>query len=335
MSSLNITYINTDTKLRKSVEDFLIQWYNDDLYITAYTSGSTGAPKEIKIRKSKMIESARMTGDYLQINENSSALLCLSPDTIAGKMMIIRSIELNLKLTVVKLSSNPLTEEYGDCDFIAMVPLQLMASLQNFPEKLRRIKNIIIGGGTISQSIERKLVENNLSVFHTYGMTETISHVAMRKIGVNSSRYFTAIGGNTFSQIDNRLIIHSPLLEEGTISTNDIIELIDNKHFIFKGRYDFIINTGGVKINPETVEEKLENLIPFPFFISGLKDDLLGEKVILCIESSPFELNKTELQKLLTKYEYPKEIYFINEFIRTESGKINRGKTIENLILDV
>lgn len=335
MSSLNFTYLNTDTKLEESVDFFLNQWKNDDLYIITRTSGSTGNPKEIKILKSKMKDSARMTGDYLQIKENDRALLCLSPETIGGKMMIVRAIELCLDLTIVPVSSAPLCENLNDLDFVAMVPLQLMNSLQYSLEKLRKIRNIIIGGGIISPSLENKIIENNLSVFHTYGMTETISHVAMRKIGVNSSPYFTAIGKNTFSQMDERLVIHSPLLESGTIITNDIIELIDNKNFIFKGRSDFVINSGGVKINPESVESKLENKLTFPFFIGSLKDELLGEKIILCIENSqPFPIDKSDLFNGLSKYEHPKEIYFIPKFIKTESGKINRIKTLEKLILN-
>lgn len=335
MSSLNVTYLNTDTKLKESIDFFLNQWDNDDLYITTRTSGSTGEPKEIKILKSKMKDSARMTGDYLQIKENDRALLCLSPETIGGKMMIVRAIELNLNLTVVSVCGSPLNETVNNIDFIAMVPLQLMNSIQYSLEKLKTIRNIIIGGGIISPSLENKLIENNLSVFHTYGMTETISHVAMRKIGVNSSPYFTAIGKNTFTQIDDRLIIHSPLLESGTIITNDIVELIDNKNFIFKGRFDFVINSGGIKINPESVENKLENKLTSPFFIGSLKDELLGEKVILCIENNqPYPIDKSDLLNGLSKYENPKEIYFIPKFIRTESGKINRIKTLEWLILN-
>lgn len=329
MSSFSITYLDLKSEETNAVQDFIDEWNNDDLYITVQTSGSTGKPKEIRIIKSRMADSARMTAEFLQIREHEKALLCLSPNTIGGKMMIVRAIVLNLDLIVASVSGNPLEKIQNEVDFVAMVPLQLMNTLIHSVEKLRKIRTIIIGGGIISSAIENQLIKENLTVFHTYGMTETISHVAMRKVGIDSTPYFTAIGQNFFSQHENRLVIHSPLLDTKSILTNDIVELIDDKNFIFKGRVDFVINSGGVKIHPEIVEKKLENTIHFPFFIAGLKDDILGEKVILCIESTPFELNKKDIQKKVSKYEVPKEVYFIKEFVRTESGKINRRKTIE------
>lgn len=329
MSSFSITYLDLKSEETNVVQDFIDEWNNDDLYITVQTSGSTGKPKEIRILKSRMADSARMTAEFLQIREHEKALLCLSPNTIGGKMMIVRAIVLNLDLIVASVSGNPLEKIQNEVDFVAMVPLQLMNTLIHSVEKLRKIRTIIIGGGIISSAIENQLIKENLTVFHTYGMTETISHVAMRKVGIDSTPYFTAIGQNFFSQHENRLVIHSPLLDTKSILTNDIVELIDDKNFIFKGRVDFVINSGGVKIHPEIVEKKLENTIHFPFFIAGLKDDILGEKVILCIESTPFELNKKDIQKKVSKYEVPKEVYFIKEFVRTESGKINRRKTIE------
>lgn len=329
MSSFSITYLDLKSEETNAVQDFIDEWNNDDLYITVQTSGSTGKPKEIRILKSRMADSARMTAEFLQIREHEKALLCLSPNTIGGKMMIVRAIVLNLDLIVASVSGNPLEKIQNEVDFVAMVPLQLMNTLIHSVEKLRKIRTIIIGGGIISSAIENQLIKENLTVFHTYGMTETISHVAMRKVGIDSTPYFTAIGQNFFSQHENRLVIHSPLLDTKSILTNDIVELIDDKNFIFKGRADFVINSGGVKIHPEIVEKKLENTIHFPFFIAGLKDDILGEKVILCIESTPFELNKKDIQKKVSKYEVPKEVYFIKEFVRTESGKINRRKTIE------
>lgn len=334
MSPFNITYLDINSEHKKAVEDFIDEWNNDDEYITSKTSGSTGNPKEIRILKSRMIDSARMSGDFFHLRENEKTLLCLSPSTIGGKMMIVRSIVLNLELIVSTVNGTPLENIQTEVDFVAMVPLQLANSLIHSVEKLKRIRTIIIGGGIISSVIEKQLIEENLTVFHTYGMTETISHVAMRQVGVNSSPFYTAIGNNYFSQIENCLVIYSPLLEKKELVTNDIVELINKKSFIFKGRADFVINSGGIKIHPEIVEQKLENFILFPFFIVGLPDDTLGEKIVLCVESSPYELNKMEMQQFLTKYEAPKEIYFIPQFIRTESGKINRNETIGKMIFN-
>jgi O-succinylbenzoic acid--CoA ligase len=327
MSRIQVNYIHTTEETKNNVESFLNEWYNNELFISTYTSGSTGKPKLIQISKNKMKESARMTGNFLGLKANDSALLCLSPATIAGKMMIIRAIELKLSLSVIDTNSNPISLLNRKIDFIAMVPLQLQNAFSNI-EILQKIENVIIGGGEISEKLELKLKENNVTVFQTFGMTETISHVAMRKVGAITEQFYTALAPNYFSQKDNRLIIHSPLLENDVIETNDIIELLDEKHFIWKGRSDFVINSGGIKIHPEQIEKKLAKLIEVPFFISSLKDDTLGEKVVLFIESKDkFNLGKEKVLQVISKYEYPKEIFFLENFIRTESGKINRLKT--------
>ena len=331
MSALNCNYINVTAELKKAVEDFIDEWNNTELYITTRTSGSTGKPKEIRILKSRMEKSAHMTGEFLQLKKNKKAVLCLSPSTIGGKMMIVRAIVLNLELIVIPVDGNPLAHIQADIDFIAMAPLQLYNSLTHTTDKLKKIPHVIIGGGVISAHVEKKLKNECITIFHTYGMTETISHVAMRKVGLASCPYFTAIGENYFSLHNNLLVIHSPLLDSDSIITNDIVELIDTKNFIFKGRIDFVINSGGIKIHPEAVEQKLESFIQIDFFITGLKDEHLGEKVVLFIESSPYELDKKDLLNYVSKYECPKEIYFLKEFVRTESGKINRPKTINLL----
>lgn len=331
MRSFNITYLNIPDGQKKVIEDFISEWNSPSLSMSTYTSGSTGKPKKVDILKSKMRKSACMTGEFLELQKGEKAFLCISPDTIGGKMMIVRAIELKLELIVSIVCSDPLQNLNTEVDFVAMVPMQLSNSLENSLEALKKIKNIIIGGGVISSKLEDKLRENEMTVYQTYGMTETISHVAMRRVGVHQEEFYTAVGENSFAVKDGRLVIHSLLAEHETITTNDIIKLIDSKHFKWIGRADFVINSGGIKIHPEEVEIKLENHITPPFFIAGLKDDYLGEKVVLCIESAPFKIDKIDLQNSLTKYEYPKEIYFIPKFTRTDSGKINRLKTLFNL----
>lgn len=329
---MKIKYLHNDSDIKKSIEDFLFVWNDSNNYIFTNTSGSTGKPKTIKILKSKMRESALMTGNFLKIKEGDKALICLSVNTIAGKMMVVRAIVLKLELLVGSISSNPFQKMNEDIDFVAMVPMQLTNTLLEHPEKLKKIRNIIIGGGIISSFLKIKLKENKITVFHTYGMTETISHVAVRRAGFHDEEIFTAIGSTTFSETSGQLIINSPLLKNQSITTNDCIQLIDNKHFKFTGRSDFAINSGGVKIHPEEVENKLNSIIPLPFFISGLKDNYLGEKVILCIESSEIiPLTKSIMMKLISSYECPKEVYFLPKFEMTESGKINRLKTISKI----
>ena len=332
MISFNLKFIQEDPCLEESVEGFISEWNNTEDYIIAFTSGSTGKPKEIRILKSKMVESARMTGDYLNLKKGDNALLCLSINTIGGKMMVVRSIVLELNLFVTAVDSNPLQKLDEHIDFVAMVPMQLHNSLLNNAFSLSDIRSIIIGGGSISSALSHLLVENNLSVYHTYGMTETISHVAMRRVGIEEDECFSSLGEPLFSESNGQLVIKTRLLEHESIVTNDCIELIDNKHFKLLGRSDFVINSGGVKIHPEEVESKISKLIHAPFFITGLEDAYLGEKVILCIESSEvIKLNKSDFLLSLSKYECPKEIYFIPTFEVTESGKINRLKTVSKL----
>ena len=325
-----IHYINASETIQKEVTDFITEWNNSSDFITTKTSGSTGKPKEIKIPKKKMQLSAQMTGKFLQLSAKQNALLCLSPNTIAGKMMIVRAMEFDLNLHITDPASNPLDCVNFTIDFIAIVPLQLSTILKNSIDKLRSIKNCIVGGGTISYEQNNQLIENDLTVFQTYGMTETLSHVALRKIGKQTEEFYTALEGNHFSiNTSNQLIIHTPLLDFEPLVTNDIVELINTNQFCWKGRTDFVINSGGIKLHPEEMELKLSKLIAIPFFISSLKDELLGEKVILCIESKEkIDLSKIDFIQILSKYEIPKEIYYFEKFEYTESLKINKLKTI-------
>ncbi len=332
MNSFKVNYLIVNEETKGLVEYFISEWFNNNEYITVLTSGSTGIPKPIQLLKSKMKDSALMTGHFLNLKEHDKALLCLSVNTIAGKMMIVRSIVLKLNLYICSPTSDPLNLISEEIDFIAMVPMQLDNTLNLNSIKLKKIRNVIIGGGIISTQIIDKLIANNITVFHTYGMTETISHIAMRRVGLHSEDFFTAIGLTFFSENNGQLIIHSPIIESESITTTDVVQLIDNKHFVFKGRSDFVINSGGVKIQAEDVEHKIEKLIPYPFFITGIEDPSLGEKVVLLIENKDdIHLNKIDLLELTSKYECPKEIYFISKFELTELGKINRLKTISKI----
>lgn len=326
----NIVYKNASDDIKSDVETFLKEWYNKETYITVQTSGSTGIPTTIYLEKNKMIVSAEKTLSFLNIKPGSTALLCLSTHTIAGKMMIVRSIVGDLRLIVGPLSSLPLKDFDEQIDFVAMVPLQVQTELENEPEKLRTIRSCIIGGGPISQKLEASLDAKKISVYHTFGMTETISHVAMRKAGFNGEKIFRAIPGIRFSAPDDKLIIHYPEIGIDALQTNDIVRLISETSLEWIGRSDFMINTGGVKINPEEVETQLSAFLQVPFFISGIPDEKLGQKIILVIESENTSIpSKEELKEHLSIYAIPKQVYFLNSFIRTLSGKINRIETLK------
>jgi O-succinylbenzoic acid--CoA ligase len=325
-----ITFITQSEELKNKVLAFIEEWNSTAETISVNTSGSTGTPKKTEILKSHMVISAEKTLNHFALNPGDTALLCLSPDTIAGKMMIVRSIVGNLNLVVSDVNLHPLMNCNHHLDFIALVPLQVEELLKTDLEKLKSIQTILIGGGPIHTSLSTKLREQNIQAFHSYGMTETISHVAIRMVGLGETDTFEALNGIEFSQENGQLHVHYPEIGHSNLATNDLVELIDNHHFKFKGRADFIINSGGIKINPETVEELLSTYIETSFFVSGIPDEQLGQRLILLIEGTVDQAPTLfELKSLLPKFHNPKDVYFLPKFIRTESGKINRLETLK------
>ncbi len=308
----------------KDVNQFISEWYSSDDEMIVQTSGSTGKPKSISVKKKCMRNSAQLTGKTFNLKEGDTALLCIPMKYIAGKMMVVRALELGLDLKVVEPSSNPLNGIKEIVDFSAMVPFQLENSLN----QLNKIKTLIIGGGQVSPKLVEKLQIESTQVYETYGMTETLTHVAIKPLnGPNISDLFRALDGIHFEKDDRGcLAIHASALNPVPIVTNDLVELIDENSFRWLGRFDNVINSGGVKIIPELVEAKLLSIIPNNrFFINGESDESLGEKVVLVVEGNVIEISFDSLEK----FEKPKEIYFISEFLETESGKIRRGETLK------
>jgi O-succinylbenzoic acid--CoA ligase len=310
---------------------FLEEWLNFDTTIKVKTSGSTDVSKEITLSKKQMINSAVATGSYFKLGENTEALLCLSSNFIAGKMMLVRAMVLGWNLHVVAPKKDALTEYDNDYDFVAMVPYQVYHSI----EALSKVKKLIIGGGVISNELLRKLQTVSTEVFETYGMTETCTHIAVKRInGLAKSKEFSALPNVKFS-VDERncLVIDAPDISEEKLITNDLAQLISPTSFVWLGRFDNIINSGGIKISPEIVEYKLSKHLSLPFFIASKKDKALGEQVILIIEKK----EKTEIPDLseafsnLSKYERPKKIYIFSNFIFTETGKIKRKVVLQLL----
>lgn len=310
------------------INEFISLWNNNESSITQYSSGSTGPPKAIEIPKWKMEASARMTGTFLGLNECKSALLCISEAYIGGKMMIVRSMLYNLDLYLTEVNSNPLKDLTSPIDLVAMVPLQVETILEENPEKLNLIKYLIIGGGPVSDHLIHQIQKYSCTAYSTFGMTETVSHIALRKLGA-ASEPFRAIGNTQFSTQDDCLVIDCEDLGIKGLETTDIVHLIDKKSFNWLGRADFVINSGGVKIHPEEVERKIRTVLNSEDFIIGqLSDQKLGSKVIFIGEE---ELNlphlKDKIEVVLDKYERPKAYYFISSLKRTPSGKIDRIKT--------
>lgn len=313
--------------LEKSIGDFFTDWLSESPFIEVRTSGSTGTPKKIQLRKEHMVNSALATGKFFNLERNDSALLCLSADYIAGKMMLVRAMVLGLQLDFVAPSSNPLENLQKQYDFCAMVPLQAESSCEN----IHQLKTLLIGGAPVSNSLKEKLQGCSSQVFETYGMTETITHIAAKSIESDS---FKTLPGITISKDDRDcLVIDAPQISDAQVVTNDVVNILSKNSFQWLGRFDNVINSGGIKLIPEVIEKKLSNLIKNRFFVTGLPDDILGEKLVLIVEGQPAKeslLKSIREAKFLDKYEIPKEVLNIDGFIETASGKIDRLRTLSN-----
>ncbi|WP_396194192.1 AMP-binding protein [Flavobacterium sp.] len=316
------SFIKEGEDFEKPVGDFLLDWFDSKPFIEMQTSGTTGAPKIISVSKQAMVESALATGDFFGLQPGNKALQCLPVKYVAGKMMLVRAMILGLDLEFVAPSSHPLELLEMDFDFVAMVPLQAQNSLT----ELKRVKKMIVGGAAVSKNLERQLLKLPTQVFETYGMTETITHIAARKLG---EKVFTVLPGVTISYDDrNCLVIHAARISDEVIVTNDIVELVNENQFIFIGRMDNVINSCGIKLIPEQIEEKLSQSMTHRFFIASKPDPELGEKVILVVEGATCDLG-SDIYKDLDKYEKPKEVLFIPKFKETGSGKIMRKETLQ------
>lgn len=322
----------------KNLYQFILDWLNDTNTITVKTSGSTGTPKLIQLEKQKMVASALATGQYFGFEKNQVVLLCLPCAYIAGKMMVVRSFVWGLNLITVNPSSNPLENIHTPITFSAMIPLQVIQSLTYHKNKLNQIEQLIIGGGVVDSTLQAQLQTINTACFATYGMTETITHIAIKPLnGKNKSDVYQALKGVNFStDTRNCLVIDAPYVANEKIITNDIIALKSSTSFEWLGRWDNIINTGGIKVNPEQVENRLSTIISNRFFIAAQTDEKLGERIVLLIEGNKWKQEKIkalkEQMKLqLNKFQIPKTIYFLSKFVETPTGKIQRTKNLLQL----
>lgn len=319
------SFIKEGDASEKPVGEFLLDWFDESPFIEMHTSGSTGIPKKIRVAKQSMVNSALASGEFFDLQYGNKILNCLPMKYVAGKMMFVRSFVLGLEMDFVQPSLHPLEKLESGYDFCAMVPLQAQNSLKD----LHLIKKLIVGGAKINTKLEKQLLKlKKTECYETFGMTETVSHIAAKKVGEKAFRLMP----NVTIETDDRscLIINAPLLLDEPIITNDLVEIIDGNQFKFLGRLDNVINSGGVKINPEMVEEKLVDKISSRFMISGKPDIDLGEKVILIIEAEPYILEDSVF-KVLDKYEKPKEVHFVKQFKEAGNGKLLRKETL-NLV---
>ena len=306
------------------LEEFLAEWHNDSPTVLVHTSGSTGKPKPMLVEKRRMEASARITCGFLGLKSGDSALLCMSLDYIAGKMMVVRALSFGLRLIVVKPSGNPLGTVAEPVDFAAMVPMQVYNSLQ-VPEerkKLMAIKHLIIGGGAIDDALASELKTFPNAVWSTYGMTETLSHIALRRLnGHEASEWYTPFEGVSLSQTDEGcLVIDAPAVHDGPLVTNDIVEISD-KGFRVLGRKDNVICSGGIKIQIEEVERLLRAHVSSPFMITKRADKKFGEQVVMLTESMDMDLMRDVCRQVLPKYWQPRGYLHVDALPMTETGK--------------
>ena len=345
-----------------TLEEFLSEWNNGSDRVLVHTSGSTGKPKPMMVEKKRMLNSARITCDFLGLKPGDSALLCMSLDYIAGKMVVVRSIERHLHLISVSPSGHPLKnidlkdvngkDVNGEITFAAMVPMQVYNTLQvpEERERLTHIRHLIIGGGAIDASLEKELrsLPGNIAIWSTYGMTETLSHIALRRInGAEASEWYQPFDSVKISQTDEGcLVIDAPLVCAETLVTNDIVEIesyIYNKEeklrFRIKGRKDNVICSGGIKIQIEEVEALLKPHLEKPFMIAKKKDEKFGEIAVLLTEDEDLKKVEATIRRLLSgksddsnksseskshKYWIPREFRYVEHLPLTETGKPKR-----------
>ena len=299
--------------------NFLTSWFDENDFILVKTSGSTGTPKEIKLKKIDLISSSKLTADYFNLKPGDKVINCLPVEYIAGKMMLVRSLVLGLDLYLFPVNSSPIKQIQKNYDLIAFTPMQLENSILF----IDRIKNVLVGGSAVNENLKQKILNINTNVYETYGMTETITHIAVRNL-TKGENEFTTLPGIEIGKRDNCLFIKPNHLSIEMVQTNDIVQFTNKNKFLLIGRRDFIINSGGVKLNPETIEKKLAKYISADFVISSIDNSKFGEVVALVFKKNiPDNYNKAFTH--LSKYEIPKEVLVIENFPEN-NGKINRVK---------
>lgn len=308
---------------------FLADWFDDSPFMTVHTSGSTGTPKVLTVRKEQMMQSARITCEFLHLCAGDAALLCMPLQYIAGKMMVVRALVAGLNLILRTPSGHPLSDVTVPLRFAAMVPLQVYNTLQVPLEKERLCHTdiLIIGGGAIDSVLESEVRLLPGEVYSTYGMTETLSHIALRRLNgpLASSRYLPFSSVKLSLSQEGTLIISAPLVCDDTLMTNDVVQLYPDGSFVVLGRKDNIINSGGIKIQVELVEDVLKTFITVPFVVTSVPDARLGEAMVLLIEKETgLEEIKNKVVSALPKYQQPKEICSVSQIPLTGNGKIDR-----------
>jgi O-succinylbenzoic acid--CoA ligase len=304
---------------------FILDWYSEKPDVTLRTSGSTGKPTQILAPKTMLSASAMTTVKAFNLQPKQQALLCLPVRHIAGKMMLIRALLAGLWIDVIEPTIVPkVSKTY---DFTAMTPHQLRNSLAHIDQ----FKQIIVGGAPVGDSLRAVLKGHTSRIFSTYGMTETYSHVALQNLS-KGERQYRAVGDVTFSIKGGALVVHAPHIGVEKLVTTDCVDLISSSEFVWKGRSDYVINSGGIKLHPEQIEKALSVVISVPFFVFGKPDKQLGQSLSIVFEGQVPNQIKKIISKLdsLSRYEKPKDYFVLSHFVRA-NGKILRNQTLQTI----
>ena len=319
-------FVDKHPELVLLANDFLHRWEHN-AHFEIKSSGTTSEPKTFRFTKDQLIHSAKLSIAAFGLNQHSRALMCLPLNSVGGLMLLARSLVGNFELYLQNPTSRPLEKIESTFDFVSMVPTQLQQSLTYDIKNLVNISNILIGGGAINTALIEACQKQKMNVWQSYGMSETLSHVALRKLSPTETLNYEALPGIKFSKVNDCLSIAYPEISEVPLQTTDIIELHSPTSFRWLGRADHAINSGGFKIIPELLENKLSSGINIPFYIAGLADEKWGEIVVLVLETynSP---DLTFLKQMgLPTHEIPKKYAVIPTFIRTTTGKVKRSET--------
>lgn len=317
--------------IKEQLKVFLEEWNNDSPTVGVQTSGSTGIPKQMQVEKERMRNSALLTCSFLGLHKGDTALLCMPLRYIAGKMVVVRSLVAGLKLIAVQPSGHPLQGMQQPPVFAAMTPMQVYNSLSVPQERecLRHIRHLIIGGGAIDKTLADRLRDFPHHVWSTYGMTETLSHIALRRLnGPEATEWYTPFPSVKVSlSPQNTLVIDAPMVNPQVLTTHDVAELDAQGRFRILGRTDNIINTGGIKVQIEEVEDRLRAGIEGDFAITSVPDMRLGEAITLLYRSpQPEEAIASFCTTVLPPYWRPRHIYRVAQIPHTETGKISRAE---------
>jgi len=345
-ASLIETQLVPENAYFRQASEFMQSWLSGKEEFIFHTSGSTGLPKDIRVTRIQLQSSAFLTGKALNLPKGTRALVCLNINYIAGTMMLVRGLELGWDMTITEPSSNPLLEfEDPDFDFVAMVPFQLSTCLADEKTKhqVEHLGKILLGGAPIQVSLQKQIGRLNVAVFHSYGMTETVSHIALKRLNhPQPDNAYTVLPGIHFG-VDHRgcIFLQGVVTGNEKVQTNDLVEITSENSFIWLGRADHVINSGGVKVVLDTVDQ----IVAEVFYESGYtnnfyswheSDEKLGQKLILIIENNGDELSAEhiikELRKRISVYQTPKHVYFVDEFIKTPTDKVDRQKTAQAVL---